>query len=410
MSRLLIATNTLYQLASRLSGVASSFLLTLIITKSLGAYQFGQFVKIITFVGVFYTPLDFGINAVALKLFTKPNSNHSRIFSELLTTRLFLALLFLFLSLFITALLPGTATNGFTQTVKLGILILSFTLFAQAAVKSTNAVFQHHLSYQFTLATDLVQGVFVLASAYLAVSLNNILPIIVGYLLGGFAAAAIQLLFVSRFFTFFLTTPDLKTIKKLLLPALPLGITLILSTLHLRTDLLVLSVFRPTVEVGVYGLSKKIFETILVIPTFFTNSLYPFLLRFKGSRLTYTSSLFMLLIALLATVAIFVSAPLLTRVKPEFAAGIGELRLLGLTLPLFFVTAPLMWHLISLGKDKVLVPIYTLALIVNAAINLLFVPRFGALASIVGLAVSETSTLLLLLYFVSQSYGRKLLH
>ena len=101
---------------------------------------------------------------------------------------------------------------------------------------------------------------------------------------------------------------------------------------------------------------------------------------------------------------------MLTRVKPEFAAGIGELRLLGLTLPLFFVTAPLMWHLISLGKDKVLVPIYTLALIVNAAINLLFVPRFGALASIVGLAVSETSTLLLLLYFVSQSYGRKLLH
>ena len=250
MSRLLIATNTLYQLASRLSGVASSFLLTLIITKSLGAYQFGQFVKIITFVGVFYTPLDFGINAVALKLFTKPNSNHSRIFSELLTTRLFLALLFLFLSLFITALLPGTATNGFTQTVKLGILILSFTLFAQAAVKSTNAVFQHHLSYQFTLATDLVQGVFVLASAYLAVSLNNILPIIVGYLLGGFAAAAIQLLFVSRFFTFSLTTPELKTIKKLLLPALPLGITLILRTLHLRTDLLVLSVFRPTVEVG----------------------------------------------------------------------------------------------------------------------------------------------------------------
>src|SRR5207244_1517417 len=65
----------------------------------------------------------------------------------------------------------------------------------------------------------------------------------------------------------------------LLLPSLPLGITLLFNLVYFRADSIILTLTRPTAEVGIYGLAYKVFEIVLVFPTFFMNAVYPLLLE-----------------------------------------------------------------------------------------------------------------------------------
>jgi O-antigen/teichoic acid export membrane protein len=120
---------------------------------------------------------------------------------------------------------------------------------------------------------------------------------------------------------------------------------------YFRADSIVITLTRPTTEVGVYGLAYKVFEVALVFPTFFMNAVYPLMLRRNKLKKIVTNS-FVLLLAtsLVFIVVVWVLSPFLTFIKSDFAASIGALRVLSLGLP-FFVTSVAMWALIAL-KNK----------------------------------------------------------
>jgi len=75
------------------------------------------------------------------------------------------------------------------------------------------------------------------------------------------------------------------------------------------------------------------------------------------------------------------------------------LRILAISLPLFYVTAPLMWDLIAKKRDKIVLVVYLLATLINATLNLLFIPHFGAVVAAINTGLTELFIFLALLYF-----------
>jgi O-antigen/teichoic acid export membrane protein len=178
---------------------------------------------------------------------------------------------------------------------------------------------------------------------------------------------------------------------------------LFFNLVYFRIDIIILSLFKSTIDVALYGYAYKYFEFLLAIPLFLSNAIYPLLLQtLKNLRKYYEISQKYLLIFFLFSIAIaipaWIFAPFIAIVKKDFIPSVLVFKILLLSLPVFFLTNILQWILITRNKKAYLLKIYILAAIINMLLNLLFIPKYSYIASAIITGVSEALILILLFY------------
>jgi len=198
--------------------------------------------------------------------------------------------------------------------------------------------------------------------------------------------------------------------RKMLSIAFPLGLTLLCNVVYFHADSILLTFFRSTSEVGVYGFAYKIFELPLSIPTFFMNAVFPLLLISRKSdntpaflRQVRQSAVLLFLLALVLVVLGYLTAPFISLVNADFLKSVLPLRILLLSLPVFFLTSLTMWVLIALKKRSQLFIIYFVSMVVNIGSNMLLIPKYGYMASAWITVVSEILVLMLSLLIIKKS-------
>lgn len=397
-----IAGNTIVQLVGKFITAGITFLITLVIAYYYGAFGYGEFTKMMAFVSLFYLIADFGLNAVWLK---ERGGDHHMPFAVLLLTRLIWSGALVLVALVVLVFLPfdPVSGDGFNSLVKMGSILLLPTIVTQALFVSYNALFQKALRYDRSVLASGIGSVVTIALVYLASRAR--LPVsvlVVSYTVGGIVLALAGGILAKRFGDHaHLFTKQVRSGSwRLLTLSLPLGISLVMSLIHFKADIVILTLYRTTIEVGTYGLATKFFEFMLTIPIFYMNAVYPLLLNSKfetrNSKLRMHSMYILLGLSLVFMIGGFFLAPYITLIKDEFAESVVSLRLLLISLPLFFISALYMWIVIATGARWVLVWIYGASMIVNIGLNLIFIPRYGAPAAAITTGVSEAVILLLL--------------
>jgi len=104
--------------------------------------------------------------------------------------------------------------------------------------------------------------------------------------------------------------------------------------------------------------------------------------RFK-LNLTH-ACLFMLSVAVLGSVITYLLSPFVINLitgGDGFVGSVQSLRILSFGFPAFFVSSVLMWVLITLGRYKTMLYIYLAGLVLNVALNLIFIPEYSYFAS-----------------------------
>jgi O-antigen/teichoic acid export membrane protein len=197
----------------------------------------------------------------------------------------------------------------------------------------------------------------------------------------------------------------------------------VFSQINFRADAIMLSVlnlpaifgYSNTRAVAEYGLGYKVFEVALVFPTFFMNALYPVLVRktYEGPKVllnVFLKSLGTLFACgLLFGLIGYVFAPFAINVLggSAFVHSVTVLRILMIGLFVFFLTQPLSWLIVSLGKQKYLPVIYLISAIFNVIANFIVIPIFSFFGSAVVTILSEILILILLLCFVYRAWFLK---
>lgn len=388
-TRWIVGKNTVAQIAGRAFGAGATLAITLLIAQKLGVIGYGEFTKIITYVAFFYLIADFGLNAVFLQqLQNESQQEHHQLWHALVILRLVLSLVLVFGSLLILLFLPQSDASGYTNMVKVGILLFSPTIIFQAILTSANAIFQKNLRYDLSMIATSIGSATSLVLVFIATQHEASLSAIISSLfVGSMVTAGIALFLVSTLHTSWKLSLDMDRIKKLFLSAIPLAATLIFNLVYFRLDSVILTLTRSTSDVGVYGLAYKFFEFPLVVPTFFMNSLYPLLITAKRNsqkqflHLEKKAAAILFASSLVLVVIFWFTAPLLSLIKPEFSQSIPALRILTLGLPFFFLSSLTMWTLIALKKQTTLAVIYALAMTMNVLLNVWFIPLFGYLAA-----------------------------
>jgi O-antigen/teichoic acid export membrane protein len=395
----IVAVNTVSQLIGRGVSAVATFIVTFLVARQLGAAGYGDFVKITTYVAFFYLLADFGINAIFLQ------HDDTNAWPALVTLRFAGSIVLIAISLIILALIPGSASQGYTPMVRLGIILFSPTILFQACITSANAIFQKKLRY------DLASWAIFFGSVIMVLLVwkqTNIFMFIGAVAIGALTTAVFSYAFASRLAGHIRFSPTVRGMQRLLIPSIPLGITLLFNLVYFRADSVVITLTRSTAEVGIYGLAYKVFEVILVFPTFFMNAVYPLMLQKKMQfkKIFVQSFIFLLLTSIVSVIVVWFAAPLLSLIKNDFIPSVEALRVLALGLPFFFVTSATMWTLIAFKKQRMLAVIYGASMACNIAGNILLVPLYGFMAAAWITVVSEGLVLALSGFVLVQSFSR----
>lgn len=404
-----LSRNVTAQIGTKLITSLSTMAMTYALTRAYGPHGYGEFAKVFVIAALLYAITDFGLNAVFIRSQDTDTASMRVGFGDVLVVRMGIGLGLVCLVFLLVGLLPYTGTTGYSQTVKFGILISTLTIPIQSLIVTTHAVFQKSFSYdRMFLATGtgwilMAAGVWIISNHYpdfdTALKVVSVMQVI-GYGITG----VLSYLLVPRAVRQSLSV-DSRRIRYLVKSALPLGVTLLLNLAYVRTDILIMSVSLPANSVGIYAYAYRYFDVVLTVPTFLMNTLYPFMVRQSVSvkasrdRLTSLFSLYryILPLSLVGTILTYLAAPLILFGQADMGDSVMVLRILAISIPVFFATSAAMWSVIAHGMQRILVPIYGTVFLVSLALNLYGIPRYGMTFAAVMTVVSEVFVLLFLL-------------
>lgn len=381
-----IASNTIAQLVAKFFGAGLTLLTTFFTIRLAGLDLYGDLTKILVLVAIGFTTIDFGLNAEGIRSATKKNSMEG-VLKHIIYTRLLISLVVAFVLNLIIYALPG----GYSPEVKSIFWLGSLAIIFQGIYSSSNAWFQYNLSYwRSTISVgvgSLMGTILTLYFLYSSPTLSNlVLANTFGYLI--IALTSWVLLPKLDY-----STPSKSEIITLLRRSLILGSILIASVLAGKIDTIILGVYRSSAEVGQYGFAYRIFDVVLVFPVFVMNAIYPLTLQViakqTGKNLIKHTLMVMAGTGIVGGIVLWYCAPLISLIKPGMELSISVLRTLSYSLPLFYLTAPLMWSLISQRRDKVVLLIYLFAGLINGTLNLFYVPRYGVHSAAIITGITE---------------------
>lgn len=415
-----ITTNTSAQLIGKAVSAVTTFITIAIINRKFGGELLGDFYLMTGFAAYFYLLTDFGINAVATREISKDanwltnTENVKKLFNNLLTMRLVGSLLLVIILSALIPFIPFRLRN--LDLIRLGIIIGLLTIVSQAVYNCATVVFQSALSYKKLVMASVVGNLFFLLLVFLFVFKGyGVLSLVTANTLGMLVVAGVSFFLAYKAIGSFKFEFDLAIWKRLVVSSLPLGIGILLTVVVAKADQFLLSVtalsprlnLTNDLALGNYGTAYKIFENILVFPTYFVNALFPILVKnqehdpVKHRKVFWTSFYFMLGFSLVVILLGWFLAPLAIGLigGSSLTLSAEALRILLLSLPLFFTSALFLFLMIAQNQQKKVPFIYLTAAILNVSLNLIFIPNYGFMASAWITGITELMILIPLAYF-----------
>ena len=389
-----------------------TFALTYLISKNYGAYGYGLFAIFQSFPALFYIISDFGLNAIGALEISKNEKKGSEVLSNILVLRLILSLFLMVICLILAFYLYPN------EELRFGIALGSLIIVAQTLVATTNIIYQLKLRYDISALSNVISYIFILLGALYFIN-NQVSVVFLNflYVIGTFLAFGLNFYFLKKFDIKIKLKYEGKYLSKLALLSWPLGLMFVFSQINFKADSILLSILPipnlglTNIETtGVYALPYKIFEVMLVLPTFLMNSTYPLLLKsmqngFDKLKNNFKKTVFFMFgigaassLVLFVGVWFFLTPDLISLIfDSEFVYSRDILLILFSGIFLFFLTQPLAWFLVIIEKQRYLPFIYGFSAILNVSLNLIFIPQYSFYASSVITLVTEGVILVLLL-------------
>lgn len=384
----LVAYNTLIQILGKAVTLVFGITTTALLTNYLGPVGFGEYTFALSFVAIFSSIADWGTTLIAVREASRSPESQGEIFTNVLFLRLGLSFLAMLAVWAIALFFPFSPTDA--DFLRRLVMLASTLILIFALKTSLEIVFQTKIRMGRTAMVEFAASLLTLVFSFLIISGGGSLTLLIeGLILANILTALVAFILARQLasLNFSLSLPILRRIT---LEALPMGGTLILYSVYNRVDSLILQSFKGSEVVGVYGLSYRIYEVLILGAFYLMNSLLPIISQEKDQerlKQIYQKTFDLLIMAgivvvlgtmLLAPLAIKVIA--LKRVV-EFGQSVPLLRILGLATLVSYLNHLTGYTIVALGKQKSYFFISFFALVFNLVLNVIFIPSFSFFAA-----------------------------
>jgi len=408
-----VAKNSGLLLLSQFTNKGLDFLFALYMLRALGPIGNGQYQYAILVWIYLKTVTDFGLDVLATQQIAHTPERAGALLGQ--TTLLRLALLALTLpplALFVGA----NALWGGIGVVQVGaIALLALSIVPTAYTGAATSVFNGRERFEIPAAVTILGSL-----VGLGLRAGSLL---VGWGPVGLAAAAVVanlltlgpiMLLIRRLGVRAAWSLPWGAARRLLRDGGPLLVNALLQSLFFTLDVFILQPFKGETAVGLYGVSIKLINTLLIISSTFTLVLFPQLARqamrdrASLSRTYHFAVRVLLILALPMAVGVTVLAPEFVRIVGGTAYLPGAataLRLIVWLLPFSFVNGVTQYVLIALGQQRRMTWAFVATVIFNIVANLLFIPRYSYGASAVISVLSEVVLFVPFVLWIRRSLG-----
>jgi len=381
-----IAHNTITQIIGKFISTLLGLFALALITRQLGTTGFGEYTTIYTFLTFFAVIADLGLTLITVQMISGETENENKILNNLFSLRFLSALFFIGLAPIVVIFFP------YSPAIKIGVLIAALSFIFPALNQVLIGLFQKKLNMDKASLAEIVSRLFLVAgfiiNEKLKTGLNGILVVTV-------ISSAINFILHYLFSLKFATIKfefDLSLWKIIISRSWPLALTIILNLIYLRADTLILSLFKGTDIVGLYGAAYRIIDVLTTIPFMFAGLILPILTaawlennKDSFKKILQKSFDLMAMVALpLLVGAQFLADPLITFIAgDDFIAAGRILKILIFSVAAVFLGTIFTHAVIAINKQKKLISFYVFTSISSLALYLFLIPRysyFGAAA------------------------------
>ena len=381
-----------------------SLALFLVIARVLGQEGLGNYSFIFAFAGIFFVLSDLGISTFFLREGSRNPERIQRYFKNALALKLF----FGFLTI-VTSVIVINFVNV-TGELRMAVYIATFSIFFWGIKELFLTVFQVRQQMFFIGVARVIEMLLIVSLGVYAVKGHGLVGLTLAFLASHFFVFLISVFACARLIKISLGF-DFDFQKNFLIASLPFWFTGLFITITFRTDTVMIQLIRGAAETGIYNSSFRIMEALYFIPLAVISAVFPVMSRLYKTNPSVLTRLyrkmFYYLLALGLPIGVgtmmLADRIILFLYGEQFSGAGTALQILIWAEVAIFLYA-ITGHLLNAINRQLL---FTLtagsAAILNVAINLLLIPKFGYIGATVATVITSSFTLVLLFYLAGKN-------
>jgi O-antigen/teichoic acid export membrane protein len=284
---------------------------------------------------------------------------------------------------------------------------LEIVYLSSSAILTSFEEFSHVA--RFGLFYDVTRALLV---AVAAIVFKNLELVAVGYLLAACLASVLICATLFKKGEMHLQGVDIRSVTKFYRNTFWLFLYGIAFQVYFKIDVLMLNAFKDASEVGLYTAAYKFFEVFLFVPALIMGVLFPSFSRITDrdvyARWVKEIQRYLSVFGMAIVLLFFVLSDQIIGLSygSAFGGSASILRVLALTLALYFVNCVWPMSLNSRGFEKSTLLCLGIGIAANVSLNLWLIPLLGAMGAALATLFAELIVSICYFYFVNLRIGK----
>lgn len=388
-----LAKNGALQILGKVFATIFGIFTVAVLTRYLGANGFGELTIILTFLSIFAVIVDFGLTLTTVQMISEKKADENQLIGNLLSLRIVSAVIFLSLAPIIAIFFPYDAI------IKIGIAVGAVSYLFGSTSQMMVGIFQKRLIMGRVVLAEFLNRGAVFIGALLAPVLGFGLIGIVWLFVIGNALQLLSLLYFAKSHVSLRFRWNTKIFYTIIKRSWPIGASIFFNLIYLRGDILFLSLYRSTNEIGLYGAAYKVVDVITVIPVMYMGLVLPILVALwsKGAKKDFstfmqnTFDFFSVLALPIIFGTIILGIPVMELIAgSDFSESGAVLAILGPAAAIVFFNSLFGHAVVAVNKQKPMVFAYLFVAVMTIAGYIIFIPLYGMWAAAWWTLIAET--------------------
>jgi len=388
-----IAKNTFWLFLSETSGRILKMGLVIYAARMLGVTGWGIFSYAISVSSLLMIFSDIGIGDLVMREMAKKKKEYQTFISTALMLKIIILLVSTLLVIFIS---PFISHIPEARTLfPIVALVLFFDSMRELGLSINRA--SEKMERDMVVKTITNAVIFVLGIILLKIKLTPE-SVAIAYAVGSAIGFIVIAIIIRKEIKPLISKIDNKLFKLVIKTTWPFALITLIGTILGNVDIYMLGIWKNSAEIGLYTSVQRIQQFIIIIPSTIAIAVFPLMARLANTDnkqfkmiLEKTLSLIMLIGLPASLGGIILAGQLVPLIFGQgYLGAIPILRILMLMLLISFPIFSLSNAIVAYNKQKKLVLAYLFGIIVNIILNIILVPKFGAVGSAITSFFSTT--------------------
>ncbi|MFC1699070.1 flippase [Candidatus Omnitrophota bacterium] len=402
-----LAKNTATLFASQAVMLLLSTVFTVYLARLLGPANYGKYVFASSFPAIFFVSFTF-LSDLAVRDVARDKSSASNYLGSIVTLKIFLCSILLLLIYYLLRLM------GYPQDTAIAVYAFSLYFFLQRITSSFSAIFIAHEKLSYSAVSAAIEKLVIVSLALLLLSCGSGLTGFVWvFVFGGFFRLLALSILIRPYAKLRLRfNPGLY--RYLFKIGYPMLLASLFGVLISKIGVVILSKLKGDQAVGLYGIGYGLYIVVTIVATSFNSSLFPLFSKYSLKQREKSVALYKISFRLLFACAVLLMVAVLALAdrivllffKQAYLDSTAVIRIIFLGLPLFFVRNLLATILISINRQKRIMPCLAAGLLLHLILSFALIPRVSYLGASIAFVATELVVFSTLFYFVRRHFSK----